>query len=172
LRARPAACSKVSPSWPNRAGRTAALKRRIKNRILFTSNLHTKTQGRKGGYERFSGKKIGRMKNIFYELIMMDFFVGKRQVRSGRQIAEKRFGFERLGIVIEGMKRAAELVEVFVTEIIMTDDGRAEESEQKKKEQRPDRLLACRLGRVHVNCLFFNELMKKILYCPGPDLSI
>lgn len=112
------------------------------------------------------------MKNIFYELIMKDFFIGKRQVRSGRQIAEKRFGFERFGIVIEGMKRAAELVEVFVTEIIMTDDGRAEKNEKKKKEQRPDRLVACRLGRGHVNYLFFNELMKDILYCPDPDLSI
>jgi hypothetical protein len=166
------AWSKVSPSSPNTAGRTHALTRRIKNRIFFTSNLHTKTPGRRGGWERFSGKKIGGMENIFYELIMRDFFVGERQVRSGRQTAEKRAGFERLGIFIEGVKGAAELVEVFVAEIIMTDDGCAEEDDQEKKEQGPERRLACRLGRVHDNCLIFNELMTYILYCPDPDLSI
>jgi hypothetical protein len=112
------------------------------------------------------------MENIFYEFIMMDFFVGKSQVHSGRQTTEKRFGLERLGIVIEGMKRAAELVKVFVAEIIMTDDSCPEENEQAKKEQGPERLVAVRLGRLHDNCLFFNELMRKILYCPDPDLSI
>lgn len=112
------------------------------------------------------------MENIFYELIMRDFFVGERQVRSGRQTAEKRAGFERLGIFIEGVKGVAELVEVFVAEIIMTDDGCAEEDDQEKKEQGPERRLACRLGRVHDNCLIFNELMTYILYCPDPDLSI
>ena len=112
------------------------------------------------------------MKNVFYELIMKDFFVGKRQARSGRQIAEKGLGFERFGIVIERMKRAAELVEVFVTEIIMTDDGGAEESEQRKKERGPERLSTCRIGHVHDNFLVFNELLNHLLYCPGPDLSI
>jgi hypothetical protein len=146
--------------------------RRIKNRLFFISNLHPKTRGRKGGWERFSGKKIGGMENIFYEFIMMDFFAGKSQVRSGRQTAEKRFGLERLGIVIEGMKRAAELVEVIVAEIIMTDDGCAEENEQEKKKQGPERLPAGRLDGDHDNYLFFNGLVTDILYCPDPDLSI
>ena len=73
---------------------------------------------------------IGGMENIFYELMVMDFFVGRKQVCSRRQVAEKRFGFKRFRIVIEGMKRAAELVAVIVAEKIMTDDGHGEESEQ------------------------------------------
>lgn len=72
------------------------------------------------------------MENIFYELIMMNFFVGKRQVRSRRQTAKKRFGLKRFWMVIEGVKGVAELVEVFVAEIIMTDDGCPDENEQEK----------------------------------------
>jgi hypothetical protein len=112
------------------------------------------------------------MENIFYKLMMRNFFVGKKQVRPGRQTAEKGFSFKRFGIVIEGMKGAAEFVEVVVAEIIMTDDSCDEEEDQAKKEQWPDWLVADRLGRAHDNCLFFNELMTEILYCPGPDLSI
>ncbi len=112
------------------------------------------------------------MENIFYELIMMLFFVGERQVLPRRQTAKKRFGFERLGVVKEGMKGAAELVELFVAEIIMTDHGCAQEDGQEKNEQGPERLSHCRLGRVHVNYLFFNELVTEILYCPDQDLSI
>jgi hypothetical protein len=127
---------------------------------------------RKDGRERFSGKKIGGMENIFYEFIMMLFFVGERQVRPRRQTAKERFGFERLGIFIESVKGAAELVEVFVAEIIVTDHGCAEKNKQEKKEQGSERISNCRLGRVHVNYLFLNELVTWILYCPDPDLSI
>ncbi|MCX6576180.1 MAG: hypothetical protein NTV82_07280 [Candidatus Aminicenantes bacterium] len=112
------------------------------------------------------------MENIVYELIRMDFFVGGRQVRSGRQTAKKRAGFKRLWMVIEGMKRAAELVEVIAAEIIMKDNGCAEENEQEKKKQGPERLPAGRLDGNHDNYLFFNELVTDILYCPDPDLSI
>jgi len=119
-----------------------------------------------------SGMKIGGMENIFYEFIVMDFIVGRTQVRSRRQAAQNRFGFKRFGIVIERMKRAAEFVEVFVTEIIMTDDDCAEEDDQAKKERGPERLSTCRIGHVHDNFLVFNELLNHLLYCPGPDLSI
>jgi hypothetical protein len=70
------------------------------------------------------------------------------------------------------MKRASNLVEVFVAEIIVTDDGCTEEEDQAKKEQGPERRPACRLDRIHDNCLIFNELMTEILYCPDPELSI
>jgi len=112
------------------------------------------------------------MENIFYKLIMMHFFIGKRQVRSRRQTAKQRFGFKRLGIFIESVKGAAELVEVFVAEIIMTDHGCAEENKQEKKEQRSERFPACWLDGDHDNYLFFNELVTEILYCPDLDLSI
>ena len=91
---------------------------------------------------------------------------------SRRRAAEKRFGLKRFRIVVGGMKGAAELVEVFVAEIIMTDDGCTEKNEQEKKEQGSERLVAVRLGRLHDNYLFFNELMREILYCSDPDLSI
>lgn len=75
------------------------------------------------------------MEDIFYELIVMHSFVRGRHKRRGRWAAEKRSGFKRLGIIVERMKRAAQLMQMVMTEIIMKDNGCAEENDQEKKGQ-------------------------------------
>ncbi len=112
------------------------------------------------------------MKNIFYELIRMIRLARKRKKDPGRQAAEKSLGFKRLGIFIDAVEGAAELVEMLLAEKVVKDDGCAEEHEQKKQEQGAERLVACGPGRIHHNFLFFNELINIVLYCPRPDLSI
>jgi hypothetical protein len=75
------------------------------------------------------------MKDIFYKLIVMDLFVRGRQERRGRWAAQKRSSFKRLGIFVKRMKRAAELMKMVMAEIIMKDNGCADENDQEKKRQ-------------------------------------
>lgn len=112
------------------------------------------------------------MEDIFYELIVMDSFVRRSQERRGRRAAEKRSGFKRLGIIVERMERAAQLMQMVMAEIIMKDNGCAEENDQEKKGQGQKRPRACGLASAHDNSLIFNELVKRLLYCHPRSLSI
>jgi hypothetical protein len=75
------------------------------------------------------------MEDIFYEFIVMDLIVPGRQERRGRWAAEKRSCFKRLGVIVERMKRAAKLMQMVMTEIIVKDNGCAKENDQEKKGQ-------------------------------------
>ena len=112
------------------------------------------------------------MEDIFYEFIVMDLIVRGRQKRRGRWAAEKRSGFKRLGVIVERMKRAAQLMQMVMAEIIMKDNGCAEENDQEKDKRRSKRPPACGLASAHDNSLIFNELVRRLLYCHPRSLSI
>lgn len=79
------------------------------------------------------------MEDIFYELIMMDFFVRRRQERPRRRTAKKRAGFKKFGIIVGGMERAGEFMQMVMAEIIMKDNGCPEENDKEKNKKRPPR---------------------------------
>lgn len=49
---------------------------------------------------------VGWMEYIFYELIQLNLFIRDGEGGFQKQIAEIRFGFKRLGIIIERMEGA------------------------------------------------------------------
>jgi hypothetical protein len=79
------------------------------------------------------------MKDIFYELIMVDFFVRKRQEYPRRRTAKKRAGFEKFGIVERGMERAGEFMQMVMAEVIMKDNGCPDEDDEEKNDESPPR---------------------------------
>ena len=78
------------------------------------------------------GKKVGRMKDIFYDVIKADLVVLNGESDFRRRSADESGDLDGLRIIEEGMEGAAQFVQVLVAEIVVGHDDRPEEQDQQK----------------------------------------